>query len=197
MSAAEMSGRLAMQRSRSRVADLTGQHDRRRQRAATAEDFRDHRATVRLHTIGVELVAGHHPPLAVFVAGPGLVMQAANQSDLVHHASHQREVLADLNARHVGVDRRELASNLRGCFRLHVPRINLPRRPDQKDRDAVPNFLLSLINRPARFERHPRRQRQANHPRRPGLQKAAPSRSVTITERNFFIADMKHGSLQK
>ena len=39
VSAAQMSGRLAMQRPGSRVADLAGQHDRRRQRAAIAEDF--------------------------------------------------------------------------------------------------------------------------------------------------------------
>ena len=150
---------------------------------------------MRLHAVGVELVASHHPPLAVFMTGPGLVMQAANQRDLVHHASHLREVLADLNARHVGVDRRELAPYLRGSFRLHVPRIDLPRRPDEEDRDAVPNFLVRQIHSPLRFERHPSRQRQRRQPGRPRLQEAAPRRSVTRTHRNFFVANMKHGDL--
>ena len=195
VSTAEIRGRLPVQRTGSGVADLVRQDDRRRQRAATAEDFRDHRAAVRLHAVRVEVVPGHHPALAVFVSRSRLVMQAANQRDLVHHARHQRKVLADLNAGDVRVDRLEFSSDLRRSLRLHVPRIELPRRSNQKNRDAVPNFLLSLIDRPARFQRHPSRQRQANHPRRPRLQKAAPSRSVTITERYFFIADVKHGSL--
>ena len=155
VSTADVRGRLPVERSGSGVADLARQDDRRRQRAAVAEDSRDHRAAVRLHAVGVEVVAGHHPPLAVLVRRSSLVMQAANQRDLVHHASHQRKVLADLNAGDVGVDRLELPPNLGRSFRLHVPGIVLTRRADQKNGDAVANFLLRLIDRPAGFQRHP------------------------------------------
>ena len=98
MGAAEVRRGLAVQRAGAGVADRAGEDDVRRQVALRAEHARDHAAHVRLHAVRVEVVAGHHPALAVLVRRAGLVVQAADERDLVHHPRHQREVLADVDA---------------------------------------------------------------------------------------------------
>ena len=152
MPAAEITGRLTVRRGCSRIPDLGGKKNRSREIAARTENARDDRSHERLNVRLGEIVSGHHEALAVFVGGAGLVIEAADQRDLVHHASHEGEMLADLNAGNVGPDWLELAADVAGGIGLHVPGIELPGRADQEKDDAVLNLGGGFVDRACRFQ---------------------------------------------
>src|SRR6185437_7338721 len=64
---------------------------------------------------------------------------AADNSELIHDAGLQRQVLANLDARHGGGNGPELAADFRGRGRFHVVAIDVRRsaaQPDEDDRLA-------------------------------------------------------------
>ena len=127
MSAAKIGGGLAVRGRGAGVADLGRQHDRGRQVALRPEHARDHRTAVRLRIVFAEIVAGHHPALAVLVRRAAVVVQTADQRHLVHHPRHQRKVLANLHTVHVRFGRPERAADIFGGVWLHVPSVEVAR----------------------------------------------------------------------
>ena len=68
-----------------------------------------------------------------------LVVDAANDRDLVHPLRHLREVFANLNARDRRGDRSERTADLGRSVGLHVPRVEMARPAVIKDQDASPD----------------------------------------------------------
>ena len=64
------------------------------------------------------------------------VRERAELSQLVGMPSQQRQVLADQDTRHARGNRRELAADLRGRIRLHVPAVLVSRRAEHEQHDA-------------------------------------------------------------
>ena len=91
MSAAEVAGGLPVEVAGAGVADRAGQNDVGGQFALLAEDARDNAADMRLNAVGVEVVAGHHPALAVFVGRAGAMVQTADERDFIHPSAPSSE----------------------------------------------------------------------------------------------------------
>ena len=74
----------------------------------------------------------------------------ANRDQPIHHLSQSRKEFADLDPRHVGLDRPQRAADLRRCLHLHVKHVLVGRPARQKDHDdglvrvADPRLLLGL-----------------------------------------------------
>ena len=64
------------------------------------------------------------------------MLHRAQQADLVHLAGQPRQVLANLDARHAGGDRLELAANFGRRLGLHIPEVDMAGPAEQKDEDA-------------------------------------------------------------
>ena len=137
MGAAEVAGRLAVQRAGAGVADRPGQDDVGRQLALRAEHARDDAAGVRLDAVGVEVVAGHHPALAVLVRRAGLWCRLRISATLSIIRAMSGKCSQIWMPVHVGLDRLELAAHLGRGVGLHVPGVEVAGRADQEDRDAV------------------------------------------------------------
>ena len=117
----------------------------------------------------VGLVAGQHPLRAHAVAGVGVVRRA-DDGELVHDLGLLRQVLADLDAGHVGGDRLELAAELGRGVRLEIVHVDVAGPaglPDQDDRLAV------RWRCPVRPEPEQARQRQAAEGERADLEEAS------------------------
>jgi hypothetical protein len=89
-------------------------------------------------------VAGQHPMRAHAV--PGVRVEgAAHDGHFVHLLRLVRQVLADVDAGDVGLDRLELAAKLRGSVRLEVVHIDVARaaaQPQKDDRRVLGGFVL-------------------------------------------------------
>ena len=72
-------------------------------------------------------VAGHDGRVAVLVGAD----DRADGRQFVPHLRLEREVLADLDAGHVALDRFEFAAELHGRVRLHVVQIEMRRATGQ------------------------------------------------------------------
>ena len=70
------------------------------------------------------------------IVQPGLVGHASHESRFVHQPGHSWEVFADVQAWDAGLDRLELAANLRRAVRLHVVSIDVARATVIKDQNA-------------------------------------------------------------
>jgi hypothetical protein len=64
------------------------------------------------------------------------VAHGPDQSRVVHLARQAREMLAELDAVEARRDGAELAADLRGGFRLHVPHVEVARPAVEEDDDA-------------------------------------------------------------
>src|SRR5207302_1480045 len=91
--AAEVAGRLAVEVAGAGVADRPGENHVGRQIALGSEHPRHDAADVWLDRVRVEVMAGHHPPLAVLVRGPGLVVQAERNPRRVNSWPWQTGIL--------------------------------------------------------------------------------------------------------
>ncbi len=82
-------------------------------------------------------VAGLHKLMACLMDRGRLVMHRPHQGIAIGHPGHERKVLADSDAGHVGPDRLERpADRLRGG-RLQIPGIQLAGTTNQEKKDAV------------------------------------------------------------
>ena len=95
------------------------------------------------------------------------VRQRAHQRRVVHEARGQRQVLADVQARHAGGDGLELAADIRRGIRLQVEGFELAGRAVQIKQDA--RFGLAEAAGPAR--------RRRGRPRLLEAQQARPGQS--------------------
>ena len=79
---------------------------------------------------------------------PSAPYDRPNQRELVHHPRGERKMLTDLNARDVGVDGRELATNFQGSIRLEIHHVLVRRTACQVDHNdrltGVANSSLCL-----------------------------------------------------
>ena len=125
-------------------------------------------------TVGVMVAVADHP--SRHAHGP-------DERNVFHHPRCQREMLADLNARHRRRDGRKDAAILQRSVRLHVPRIQLARSTEQKDDDAP---LGSTRQRPAR--RHARQPEQ--------LRDTQPQRTDPQTANKFATIKRRHRMLK-
>jgi hypothetical protein len=117
-------------------------------RAVARIDERRHGAVAGVDVLGAQLVPGQR------------VADAAQDGEPVGTTGQPRQVLAHLDAGHVGVDRPELAAKLRGRVRLHVERIHVRRAAAEEDEDRRgrprPANLLRLRGPQVTGERQPR-----------------------------------------
>ena len=116
-----------------------------------------------LDTVRVEIVTCHHPPLAIFMGCTRSMMKTANKRNLFHHLGHHREMLANLYAIHIRLDRFKLAANFRGGIWFHVPGIKMTRRTNQKNGYAVLNFCRGFFYRTSSFQMENGGQREGSH----------------------------------
>ena len=99
-----------------------------------------------------------------------LVMQAANQRELVGHLRQPRQQLADLHPRHIGPDRLERPAILHRRRRLEVEEIEVARPavgPEEDDGEVLIDLRLLL-----RRCEHSGERRLQSHCQRPEIQAA-------------------------
>ena len=96
---------------------------------------RGQRPVAGVHVLGAQLVGGQR------------VAHAAQDGELVGHLGQLGQVLADLHARHVGVDRLELAAEFAGGVGLQVEGVHVRRAAAQADI----NRRLALAGGPRRL----------------------------------------------
>ena len=70
---------------------------------------------------------------------PIIVMHAANNSAMVHHSRHLRQVFRNLNSRNRGLDRIEFTAHSGWCRRFQVVRIQMARTAVIKHENARSN----------------------------------------------------------
>ena len=97
---------------------------------------------MRILLSAAEQVAGLHHLMAGLVDRRRLVIDRADQRIAVGHLGHQREVLADLDAGHVGLDRLERAADVVGGVGLEVPGVELAGPPTRNSRMQLMSLLL-------------------------------------------------------
>ncbi len=110
------------------------QADERRHVGGSAAQLGHHGAEGRVmgSAVLVLAVAGHDQRVGVLVHRA----EGADDGQLVPHAGLQGEVLADLDAGHVGGDRLELAAELLGRVRLEIVHVHVRRAAAEVDHDG-------------------------------------------------------------
>ena len=83
---------------------------------------------------GRGMVAGQHVVIGRSVSGIA-VSEGPDDRELVHLASQFWQVLADLDAGHVGGDRVERTAELLGSIRFHVPGVDRAQPAGKKQDD--------------------------------------------------------------
>src|SRR5262249_28252268 len=99
--------------------------------------LRQHRAVVRILLTAAEEMAGLHHLLAGLVDRRFLVMDRANDGVVLGAPGHEREMLADLDAGHVGLNRSKRTANHVGSGRFQVPGVELTGPTDEEEKDTV------------------------------------------------------------
>ena len=138
MLGAEVARPLAVADADAGVADRPRQdHERRQSTRRAAAQMRQHRSVMGIFLAAAEQEAGLHHLMAGLVDRRRLVMDRADDGVAVGHLGHEREVLADLDAGDVGLDRPERAADRVGGVGLEVPGVELAGAADQEEQDAV------------------------------------------------------------
>ena len=91
------------------------------------------------------LVAGRHADRAGAVGRDGVVRRA-DDGELVHDLGHLGQMLADLDAGHVGGDRLELAADALRGFRFEVPHVDGGGAAGQPEHDDGVGLRLVLAS---------------------------------------------------
>ena len=125
---AEIAGVLPVGHVPAGVADGPRQQHVRGDIALRALELVEHAAVVRMLQAAEEEASGLHHLMAGIVYRGGGVIHAADQRELVGVFGGAREVFRDFDARDVGGDRFELATNFGRCIQLEIECI-LVRRP--------------------------------------------------------------------
>ena len=143
---AEIAGRLAVADADAGGADRRRQDDeRRRAFRPLAAQMRYHRPVMRVFLAAAEEAAGLHHLAAGFVDRRRLVVDRAQDRVAVGRLGHEREMLADFDAGHVGLDRPERPADVVGGVGLEVPGVELAGTADEEEEDAVD--VLRLLGR--------------------------------------------------
>jgi hypothetical protein len=128
-------------------------------------------------------------------------MQAANQRNLVPPASHQQNVLANLNARafvSIGLNFPRILTGTTGFLSQasHCPRRSHKSKTIPQNHIVMPLRISAEPDRPRRSLRATSMRqvqfRQAGHA---NLAEATPNETVTRVHRDPFIFDMNHDDL--
>ena len=148
--------------------------------ALRAFQLGEHAADVRMLDAALEQAAGLHHLVAGIVDRGGGVIDAADQRELVGVLRHAREILRDLDARDVGLDRLVRPADFGRRVRLHVPGVELGRPADQEQHDAVD----VIVGRGAeRAQAEPVGEAEAEDGERAGVQEIAPPQAVAKFDR--------------
>src|SRR5262249_12407543 len=109
----------------------------------------------------------------------------------VGHRRHEREVLADFDAGHVGARGPEGAADVAGCVQLQVPGIEMPGAADKEQQDTVD------VSSPAghRFESAEVGEREADGPggQGAGAKEVAPRQAVAELD-TLLGLELEHGT---
>ena len=103
---------------------------------------------------------------------------AAQDCELVGNLGKVRKVLADLHARHIGVDRVELAAVFGGSIGLEVEGVHVARSTTEADEDG--GFAACCRNFSGTGHRQIAREGHSDAGQRPNAQEIAAIDSVTI-----------------
>ena len=143
---------------------------------------------VRVGPADAQVLAGQHAVAAHEVVAR-VVVQRADDGELVRHLRLLGEQLGDVEPGHPRADRLPDAGVLLRGVRLHVIKVHVPRpavEPDQNDRRVLAAVLARLLLGPQDF-----RQRHARHAGNAELEKAPPAHAVAVFAR-FAEIDAKH-----
>src|SRR5438874_179979 len=124
-----------------------------------------------------EEAAGLHHLVSGVVDGGGGVIDRADNRELIRVLGHAREDLRYLHPRNVGLNRPERAADLFRRIRLHVPGIELTRRAQEEEHDAVNVFVFAC--RPLILKTDVFRKGEAEHGERAGMEKVPAGHSIT------------------
>ena len=83
---------------------------------------------------GVRMIAGEHVVIGGAVPGVA-VRERADERELVHHPRDARQLIADVDARHIGRARLKGAADRVGRVGLHVERVNRAQPAAEEDED--------------------------------------------------------------
>jgi hypothetical protein len=140
-----------------------------------------------------EQPAGLHQLMARLVNRGLIMVKRAHQGVAVGAPSHQREVLANLNAGYIGRDGTERPAHLRGSLGLQIPGVQLAGAADQQQHDTIPVVRsgprcgLEVVQFGQRQSDRARRQRA-------DAQEVAPREAITRFHA-FFALELQHGSI--
>src|SRR6266404_1475928 len=137
-------------------------------------------------------VTALHQLLAGLMDRGGLVMDGPNQGIPVRHPSHEGEVLANRDARNIGLNGLEWATNVvRGCG-FGIPGIQMAWAADKKKKDAVD--LLGVAGGARLSKLHQVRNGQADRTRCQSAHPEEIAPGQAITEFNTFSTlELQHG----
>src|SRR5262249_17507538 len=103
---------------------------------------------------------------------------------------HQGQVLADVDAGYVGRNRLERPFDISRSVRLEVPGIEVARRADQEQHDAVLDLGLRFVDGAGRLQPEEVGQVQAHEACSAHLEEASPREAATNGD--LDIADVQH-----